>query len=398
MSRAWHSGQVLPLIAISLATLMGFAGIAVDVTYLEYWQQQQQSATDAAALGGAEYLAHNNCSGTAGAETAATYDATQNGFASGATVTLSPVTPPSTGPYANNACAISVQITSSSVPTYFSKLFGFANMAETTSAVGLASGNAGGGTCVYLLNSSNYNAFDSGITVNSPNCGIAMNGTADFNGGTITASYIGYAGTTPNYGNPDFTQATPAPMLPIADPCPAIPGCAALAASPPPQTSCTGVNTSGNQTLNPGCYTYINLNSGGTVTFNPGTYVITQNMNDNGAVVQGSGVTFYVPSGGNGPNFDNHTVTLTPPTSGPYTGVLYYQVPSNTSSVSFNGGNINMQGLIYAPGTTSANYDTVTNQYTVLVFGGMNFNSNIAYNFASPPPGNSLVKKAVLAQ
>jgi hypothetical protein len=308
------------------------------------------------------------------------------------------VTPPSSGPYANNACAISVQITASSVPTFFSRIFGFTKMAESTDAVGLASSNGGSGTCIYLLNSSNYNAFDSGITVNSPGCGIAMNGTADFNGGTITVPYIGWAGGTPNWGSPTFTMATPAPMLPIADPCPSIPGCAYITANPPSQTNCTGVNTSGNQTLNPGCYTYLNLNSGGTVTFNPGTYVITQNVNDNGAIVNGSGVTIYIPSGGNGINFDNQTVNLSPPTTGNYTGVLYYQVKSNTSSVNFNGGNVNMQGLIYAPGTTSANFDTVSNKYTVLVFGGMNFNSNQAYNFASPPPGGSLIKRAVLAQ
>ena len=36
---------------------MGFAGIAVDVGYLEYRQQAQQTATDAAAVGGARSAA-----------------------------------------------------------------------------------------------------------------------------------------------------------------------------------------------------------------------------------------------------------------------------------------------------------------------------------------------------
>jgi hypothetical protein len=389
----------LPFVAISLAALMGFAGIAVDVGYLEYWQQRQQTATDAAAMGGAEYLAHSNCSGASAAAGAALYSAQEDGFLNSSTISVNPVTPPSTGPYAGNHCAMSVQVTASKVSTFFARLFGYSSgMSESTNAVGLASGNAGG-TCIYLLNPSNYNAFDSGITVNSPGCGIAMNGTADFNGGTITVPYIGYAGGTPNYGNPDFTMASPQPMLPIADPCPQIPGCAYLAANAPAQTNCQNVNTSGNQTLTQGCYSGLNLNNGSTVTLSPGVYVITGNINDNGAVVTGSGVTLYIASGGNGINIDNDTFTLTPPTPPANTAnVLYYQVPSNTSSVNFNGGNINLQGLIYAPGTTSANFDTVSNKYTVLVFGGMNFNSNQAVNFASPAPGASLTMRAVLAQ
>ena len=46
MKRTNERGQILPLIGISLAVLMGFAGIGVDVGYLEYRQQAQQTATD----------------------------------------------------------------------------------------------------------------------------------------------------------------------------------------------------------------------------------------------------------------------------------------------------------------------------------------------------------------
>ena len=38
-------GAVLPLVAICLAVLMGFAGMAIDVGFLEYKEQVQQAAT-----------------------------------------------------------------------------------------------------------------------------------------------------------------------------------------------------------------------------------------------------------------------------------------------------------------------------------------------------------------
>jgi uncharacterized membrane protein len=67
-------GLVLPLLAICLVAVLGFAGISVDVGFLEYRQQTQQSATDAAALGGAQQLVRAGCGSTAAAEAAAYAD------------------------------------------------------------------------------------------------------------------------------------------------------------------------------------------------------------------------------------------------------------------------------------------------------------------------------------
>jgi len=390
---------VLPLIAISLGALMGFAGISVDVGYLEYRQQAQQSATDAAAIGGAQQLAHNNCANPSGAVTAALADASTNGFTNGSNnVAISATSPPASGPFSGNACAVSVQITTSNVATYFSRLFGYPNgMAESTQAVGTVSA-ANNGACIYLLSMNTWSSFNSPVNIQAPHCAIDINFNADWDGGTVSSPFIGYAGSNaPNYGGTTFPLASPVPMLPVADPCPQIPGCAYLAANPPPQSNCTGLNApSGGTTINPGCYTYIN-GGGGTITMNPGTYVITQNINTNNTNFTGSGVTIYIPSGGNPPNFDNATVNLSPPSTGNTQGVLYYQVPSNTSNPNFNGPKVNMQGLIYCPGA-QINYDGNTGNYLVIVAGSANFNGNTAEEFASPPPGGSYIKQAVLGQ
>lgn len=389
-------GQILPLLAVSLAVLMGFAGIAIDVGYLEYWQQKQQTATDAAALGGAQNLAESNCSNAANAGLAALNDASANGFPTGQ---VSPVTPPSSGPYAANACAISVQIATTNLAAFFSRLFGFpAGVSELTSATAVAE-TGGNGSCMYLLSPTTRTGFN-GATVNSPGCAIALNFNANFNGGTIAAPFIGYGSGTPNYGGTKFTMASPMPMLPVADPCPEIAGCAYLAAHPPSASNCTSYNSNGaSATLSPGCYNSLNLDPPGTITLSPGLYVINGNFNNNGATLTGTGVTLYVTQNGSGPNLDyGPPVTLSPPTTGNYANVLYYQVPGNSSSINFNGSNVNMNGLIYAPSTTSANFDDNFGSYVVLVFGAMNFNQNNAYDFASPPPGQSIIKQAVLAQ
>src|SRR5579863_627127 len=394
-----QSGQVLPLIAISLTILMGFGGLAVDVSYLQYRQVKQQTATDAAALGGAQQLGHSNCASGANASAAALADANGNGFTNAGNVTVTASSPPQSGPYAGNTCAVAVTITSQHNTTFFSQLFGYPNgMAETTQATGSVSA-ASGGACIYLLSMSTWSSFNSGTTVDSPGCAIAINYSADFNGGTITAPAIGYVSPAPNYGNPTFTMATPAPMLPVADPCSQIPGCAYLTANPPAITGCTGYNSNGgSHTIGPGCYSYMNLDNPGTITMTQGLYIINGPINDNGVTLTGSGVTIYVTASGSGPNLDGYTATLSPPTTGNYANVLYYQVPGNSSSINFNGPNVSMSGLIYAPSTTSANFDGASGNYVVLVFGSMNFNGNTAYDFASPPPGQSLVKAAVLTQ
>ena len=73
-------GAVIPLIAITLSVLMGFAGMAVAVGFLEYSQQAQQAATDAAAEGGAQAAYANNCASWSTTQAAAQADAATNGY------------------------------------------------------------------------------------------------------------------------------------------------------------------------------------------------------------------------------------------------------------------------------------------------------------------------------
>ena len=187
MIRARNSerGQVLPLIALSLAVLMAFAGIAVDVGYWEYQQREQQNAADAAALGGAQQLLYSStgCPNQSLANTAGQADAAKNGFTAGGSTTVTINNPATIGPYAGQSCAVSAQITRTGVGSWFTRLFGFTNGAtESTQAVATLTANDSG--CIYLLSpttSSNFN----GAEVQAPSCGILINDSANFNNAMV---------------------------------------------------------------------------------------------------------------------------------------------------------------------------------------------------------------------
>jgi Putative Flp pilus-assembly TadE/G-like len=388
-------GQVLPLIAVALTTLMGFGGIGVDVGYWEYRQQAQQNATDAAALGGAQVLAKTSCSDAVAAKAQAANDAGSNGFANGGSTIVTPNSPPAAGPFAGQPCSISVNITTQNVNTYFSRLFGYSQgVTETTSATASVSNNSA--ACIYLL-SANVSSNINGANVNAPGCAIAINDTANFSSATVGAPLIGYAGSQPSENGSTFTMASPAPMLPVADPCSEIPGCAYLNANPPSQNNCQSANYHGQTiTLQSGCYSSLNLTMA-NVTMS-GIYTFTGTSTFNGATLNGGNVTIYVASGATPPNWNSTSVNISPPASGNYAHVLYYQAPANTANPNFNGVGVNLQGLIYAPTATSVNFNGAKGGYMVLVFGAINYNGSASWDFATPPPGQSITAKAIISQ
>jgi hypothetical protein len=376
---------------------MGSGAMAVDVGVLKYQQRQQQSAADAAALGGAQQLAIVGCGNSSAATTAADSDAANNGFANGVSVQNPP---PSGGPYGGNSCAVEVQITKR-YATSFLGLFGYpTGVPETTQAI--ASANSTGNGCIYLLSPTATSIFN-GDTVNAPHCGVLINNTATFNGDpTFNTNYIGYAGGAPIENGTTFTQATPAPMLPVVDPCPEISGCTNIKDNPPATTGCVTRVYNGFSTANltGGCFNSLTVNGCANLVFAPGTYVFNGMTTINGeTTVTGSGVTLYVTASGTPPTFNGiGSVSLSPQTTGSYAGVLYYQVPSNTQSPIFNGTTQSLSGLIYAPGATNAIFNGTGGGYLVMVLGAATFNGSSAYDFATPPVDQALIKQAVLGE
>jgi Flp pilus assembly protein TadG len=386
-----QAGQVLPLIAVTLTVLLGASGMAVDNGYWQYAQRQQQSAADAAAVGGAQALAQAGCPNQSVAQSAAQNDALSNGFSSS---NVSVVNPPTTGAYAGNGCAVTVSI-SANHPSYFARLFGKPDMPVTTQATAqLVSNN---NTVITLLGNNQTSTI--GGNVSAPGGSIFTNGTFSCGSVTITAGAIGYAGTAPSCGKASFGSATPAPSAPVTNPCPEITACSFMTNNPPPATNCQTLQANMNPTIAPGCYNQLTVGGCGTVTLEPGVYVLNGTSQFSGSSFVGTGVTFYVTANGTPPDFSQATsATISPPTSGSYSGVLYYQVPANTNAPNFAGSSVHFSGLVYAPGAQNVNFNGAKGDYTNVVFSSADLSDASGYTFATPPPGTSMQPKVVLGQ
>ena len=147
-------------------------------------------------------------------------------------------------------------------------------------------------------------------------------------------------------------------------------------------------------TMQPGLYTgNVNLGNGGTFTMQPGTYYIQGgNFNvANGVTLSGSGVTIYIDNtnvpGTSSPgsiSFQGGTTSnLSAPSSGTYSGLLYFQNRNSTTSPQFgNGATINMKGTFYAAGAPlTFNGGTSTNQLSnQMVVKSMNISNGATVN------------------
>ena len=94
---------------------------------------------------------------------------------------------------------------------------------------------------------------------------------------------------------------------------------------------------------------YCSLSTSGHVTFQPGLYIVDGSMSSNGQSITGAGVTFVV--GGNVNLSGNIVLNLSAPTSGPFSGLVFFgdrdaaaapvKITGTTGSV--------VQGAIYFP-------------------------------------------------
>ncbi len=174
----------------------------------------------------------------------------------------------------------------------------------------------------------------------------------------ITASAIDVHGGVQKSGNATFKPGAVTEAAVVADP---------LAGLTLPSTSGLtnygSENLSGNSkaTIKPGIYSQITVSGNAVLTMNAGTYIIEGGgfTVSGNAAVSGSGVLIfnagsnYPSSGGNFGAITlsgNGDVSLTPPATGPYAGILIFQPAANTQALTFSGNAMaGMAGTIYAP-------------------------------------------------
>ena len=369
--RSHERGQILPIFALMLVMLCGFAALAVDVSYWRYQQRLAQSAADSASIAAAAEIAFttgvSDPTSQTNVKTAGKNDASNNGYTDGANNTSVVVNwSPSTGPNAGNAQAAEV-IVSRVMPSFFIGAL-MPNFTQTIQARAVAKRLDTGGGCIYVMKGSisgdlTLNGGGRGGITTKPLCGVVVNGDMTVTGqANVDASFISYVGSGPKGGS--YPHAQPRKGLPTSDPCARIPGCAYLASLP---TSSPSMFDKSNCQDKLGILPVAVPLPGGEYCFGPystpvtlgngNIYVLDKGMFSGPVYNTTGGESIYNNCTGscdvtlNGSQvYDN----LQAPTSGPSSGIVYYQSPTLTNNFTVNGasGVITDMGGIYAPGAT----------------------------------------------
>jgi hypothetical protein len=353
--RRKERGFILILFAASAFVLVAFVGMAIDVGFIYHQKRKMQLAADAGAIAAAQEIRQGRTDSYA---SAGRNDVSLNGFTdgqSGSTVTV--VSPPTSGSYANNAQYVQVSV-SQPQPTFFMQMFRVFNvpMAARASAW---TGGMGGNGCIILLHPTFEGAYytDGSATVNT-DCGMWVNSNSskaiDNQGRTTMGAAIHVVGQVNNSGTISPTPLTNAAST--TDP---------LSTLPFPSTSGMTTQTianplNGSVTLNPGIYNGgIKLASGANVTLNPGNYYLNNGgLFLTGATIRGTAVTlFFTGTQSTTPILLDtvSTANLTAPASGTYQGILFF-VNRNTAykglpwcmDIQSNGTNV-LEGALYFP-------------------------------------------------
>ena len=363
-----EEGQALIVVAITMLGMLFAVGLAVDSGQLFAGRRTAQEAADAAAFAGATVLYQGG--NATQALNAATSDASLNGYAtdvptSGTTVTVS--SPPTSGSFSGNALYVEVVIVTPVRTTLVPAQSTLANV-RARAVAGTVSANSGYAvvaldqTCTAgtLATSSNgtLEIAGGGIMINSCSSTAATSaGTVSLQAGYYTDVVGGVSGTWPNVRTGRSVAADP--FAGLAKP-----------------------STNGLSTYTPACAPTINqpgiytsaFSSNCAYVFAPGTYILKGggiSLAGNSSMCTGTscstataagGVFFYLTNsnypatGGSCATFSlhgNNVTTLAAPTSGTYSGLLFWQDVSCTATFSVGGnGEIDGTGTIYVPGAT----------------------------------------------
>lgn len=334
------SANVATIFALTLPIVVGAAGFGVETSYWYYSSLKLQATADAAAYAGA--LEQISGSDKPTIVAAATQSAATNGLGSGTIVVN---TPPASGP--NTAKKAVEVIVGQQLDRIFTSIFTQGKVPEQARAVALII-NASK-ACVLALDASASQAalFSGNTSVKITGCSVMANSIASdaikLQGSAGLQADCLISGGGVSLSNP-VTTICAAPItqaLPAADPFADLP-------TPAASNPCQNDNKA---TLSPGTYCS-GMTLKGNVTLSPGVYVVQGDLkvNANAAVI-GSGVTIFMSGSSTVSLNGNASVKLSAPTSGTYSGVLFYGDRTGSSASStFNGTTDSLlTGAIYFP-------------------------------------------------
>jgi Flp pilus assembly protein TadG len=387
-----ESGQGTVLMAICIACVCGLLGLSVDAGLMFRAKRMMQTAADCGAIAGAAELNYGDSVTAAQAATA------QNGATNGTNGVVVAVNPPPLyGPKKGTQGYVEVIVTKS-VPTNFMRIF---NVNAMTVAARAVAGLGPSQGCIYTLDTSGSDISLSGSgSLSVPNCGIIVNSTSS-NGvrlsgsASITAKSIGIVGGSSVSGSGTLSPAPVTGIAPVSNPLSFLQAPSYNASSCLPDPHVTSSATLG-PTVAGGtvCYNGLSNSGSGALTLNPGVYVITGGFSASGsATITGTGVTIYLAApNGSLSLTGSGALNLTAPTSGPYSGILFFEAPSDTNAMSISGstGTI-LTGIFYAPsaalsltGSSGATFNAAVVSYTLSITGTGSLNEYMGSNGTSP--------------
>jgi hypothetical protein len=324
-------GQVLPVIAIMLASLLAIVGLAIDLGRGMGQRTNAQKAADAAALAGAAVLAEKDDAASAEAE--ARDFASQNGFSNAETIVN---IPPTSGPHAGDPDYIEVRLIRTTNTT-FMRVVGIDEMDVAGRAVGWALWDTGGEFAIFANETScgvsdalEFNGSNVNITgdVHSNSHLKVPGSNNDFDGDTSHMCGVQNSGSGNTYesGSPHVAPVkTPPVSYDYSD----------FTAVPCTRTWSSDVDLSSVANVWVG-------NNPASKELKPGLYCSTGKIQLSGSDVTGQ-VTLASQSGQvqvSGSNFD-----LTPY----WQGVLMYTQWNDSSAIDLSGSGGEWTGLIIAP-------------------------------------------------
>lgn len=351
-----EKGQTIVMIAVAIVGLIGFTALAIDGGNAFSDRRNAQNAADTAALSAALAKVRNNDWNAIGLTIA-----TSNGYDNDTvTNTVNLYNPPIEGPYTGNNEYIQAVIVSH-VDTFFAPVIGVEQMTNRVNSVARAKPSVEmffGNAMVSLgqendpqpvceINgSAGGSVIGGGIFCNSSsNCAFDVDGGSGVmsipEGVTVvgTACDIGDIGL----GGSDITDGVD--QLPVQDFSWLDPTCTGAVAYD------AATHLSGNTVTPPSgtpLYFSGSFPPNPIEILNPGIYCLDDTFRVLNGTLTGTEVTIVMLS--KGLTWNGGTINLTAPTSGDTAGLLIYQPPSNTSTMSI-GGNVTLdtRGTFLAP-------------------------------------------------
>lgn len=360
--RQSERGQILALGAVALVALTAIAAAAIDTSLVYSHRRQAQTAADSAAMAAALSMMEDE-----NWQAAAFDQGADNGFDGAndpAVLSFEVFSPPILEPFASDPSAaqyIQVDITAEVQSAFAHMVFGGA-LRNSVTAIARAQPPAypGGNHALFSTSRDECQAlwFSGSGKVDVLGGSIFSNSDGSASPINCDSAYHSGSGDLKMHGNDILTvdefvsqgsggKVTMAGGLIISDQTPV--SMPLIPEVPCPSGAKAAPMTIKKDTvLQPGNYSSIKVNSGNNVTLNPGIYCIDGDLTLLGGTFSGVEVLIKMLDGefsasGNG------TVNLRAPTSGIWSGLLFYGT-AEVDEIHFNGGaGTGYTGTVYAP-------------------------------------------------